>query len=258
MLKYSATEPLARLWTLNRVPHSSLFSNSAVTPSSTAGAKYRTNIAALFVTILSCLNEDITEHLQSPKALTFTDRWSEQCCRFYFWKGLQYRMCWQLKPAGTLCRESSNSCDLPEFCTGANPHCPANVYLHDGHACHSVEGYCYNGICQTHEQQCITLWGPGKLMATNKLVCVHSLLYRSPSLLEGLHFVFSLFVCVCRSQARPWDMLWACQLCRGSLWELWERLQGLLCQVWCEVRLCSCTDAVEVQRNRCAKHNWLA
>ncbi|XP_049456601.1 disintegrin and metalloproteinase domain-containing protein 12 isoform X2 [Epinephelus fuscoguttatus] len=67
----------------------------------------------------------------------------------------------RLKPAGTLCRESSNSCDLPEFCTGANPHCPANVYLHDGHACHSVEGYCYNGICQTHEQQCITLWGPG-------------------------------------------------------------------------------------------------
>ncbi|XP_041866767.1 disintegrin and metalloproteinase domain-containing protein 12 isoform X2 [Melanotaenia boesemani] len=66
-----------------------------------------------------------------------------------------------LKPAGTLCRESGNSCDLPEFCTGASPHCPANVYLHDGHACHNVEGYCYNGICQTHEQQCITLWGPG-------------------------------------------------------------------------------------------------
>ncbi|XP_075894550.1 disintegrin and metalloproteinase domain-containing protein 12 isoform X2 [Nelusetta ayraudi] len=67
----------------------------------------------------------------------------------------------RLKLAGTLCRESRNSCDLPEFCTGANPHCPANVYLHDGHACHDVEGYCYNGICQTHEQQCITLWGPG-------------------------------------------------------------------------------------------------
>ncbi|XP_073337992.1 disintegrin and metalloproteinase domain-containing protein 12 isoform X1 [Pagrus major] len=67
----------------------------------------------------------------------------------------------RLKPAGTLCRESGNSCDLPEFCTGANPHCPANVYLHDGHACHNVEGYCYNGICQNHEQQCITLWGPG-------------------------------------------------------------------------------------------------
>ncbi|XP_064176797.1 disintegrin and metalloproteinase domain-containing protein 12 [Anguilla rostrata] len=67
----------------------------------------------------------------------------------------------KLKLAGTPCRESSNSCDLPEFCTGANAHCPANVYLHDGHACHNVDGYCYNGICQTHEQQCITLWGQG-------------------------------------------------------------------------------------------------
>uniref|UniRef100_A0A8C6YS71 ADAM metallopeptidase domain 12 n=1 Tax=Nothoprocta perdicaria TaxID=30464 RepID=A0A8C6YS71_NOTPE len=67
----------------------------------------------------------------------------------------------KLKPAGISCRESSNSCDLPEFCTGASPQCPANVYLHDGHACQRVDGYCYNGICQTHEQQCITLWGPG-------------------------------------------------------------------------------------------------
>ncbi|XP_032031182.1 disintegrin and metalloproteinase domain-containing protein 12 [Hylobates moloch] len=67
----------------------------------------------------------------------------------------------QLKPAGTACRNSSNSCDLPEFCTGASPHCPANVYLHDGHSCQGVDGYCYNGICQTHEQQCVALWGSG-------------------------------------------------------------------------------------------------
>ncbi|XP_060624602.2 disintegrin and metalloproteinase domain-containing protein 12 [Anolis sagrei] len=66
-----------------------------------------------------------------------------------------------LKPAGILCRDASNSCDLPEFCTGGSPHCPANVYLHDGHSCHRVDGYCYNGMCQTHEQQCITLWGQG-------------------------------------------------------------------------------------------------
>ena len=67
----------------------------------------------------------------------------------------------QLKPAGTACRGPSNSCDLPEFCSGASPHCPANVYLHDGHPCQGVDGYCYNGICQTHEQQCAALWGPG-------------------------------------------------------------------------------------------------
>uniref|UniRef100_A0A8D0BMI2 ADAM metallopeptidase domain 12 n=1 Tax=Salvator merianae TaxID=96440 RepID=A0A8D0BMI2_SALMN len=67
----------------------------------------------------------------------------------------------KLKPAGILCRHTSNSCDLPEFCTGGSPHCPANVYLHDGHSCHRVDGYCYNGMCQTHEQQCVTLWGQG-------------------------------------------------------------------------------------------------
>uniref|UniRef100_A0A673IHV0 ADAM metallopeptidase domain 12 n=1 Tax=Sinocyclocheilus rhinocerous TaxID=307959 RepID=A0A673IHV0_9TELE len=74
----------------------------------------------------------------------------------------------QLKSAGTPCRESSNSCDLPEFCTGADPHCPANVYLHDGHNCQGVDGHCYNGICQTHEQQCITLWGQGEDSATRR------------------------------------------------------------------------------------------
>ncbi|XP_036121800.1 disintegrin and metalloproteinase domain-containing protein 12 [Molossus molossus] len=67
----------------------------------------------------------------------------------------------QLKPAGTACRGPGNSCDLPEFCSGASPHCPANVYLHDGQPCRGVDGYCYNGICLTHEQQCVTLWGPG-------------------------------------------------------------------------------------------------
>lgn len=103
-------------------------------------------------------------------------------------KSLLHCLCLQLKPAGTLCRESSNSCDLPEFCTGANPHCPANVYLHDGHACHSVEGYCYNGICQNHEQQCITLWGPGK----SKLYCVHN-----PHVYKGiLHLIWWLYFCI--------------------------------------------------------------
>lgn len=169
-------------------------------------------------------------------------------------------LCLQLKPAGTLCRETSNSCDLPEFCTGANPHCPANVYLHDGHACHNVDGYCYNGICQTHEQQCITLWGPGKSTATNDSPHVYNL--RGLILISftpywQLNLVSLSLVCVCRSQACPGDLLWASQLCRRSLWELWEGFQRLFCQMRCEVRRRSCTGAAAVQRNVCAKHNWL-
>ncbi|RLV63109.1 hypothetical protein DV515_00018608 [Chloebia gouldiae] len=67
----------------------------------------------------------------------------------------------QLKVAGTVCREAAGSCDLPEFCTGASPYCPANVYLLDGSSCARGEAYCSNGMCMTHQQQCVQLWGPG-------------------------------------------------------------------------------------------------
>ncbi|XP_074848319.1 disintegrin and metalloproteinase domain-containing protein 33 isoform X3 [Carettochelys insculpta] len=67
----------------------------------------------------------------------------------------------QLTTAGTMCREPAGSCDLPEYCTGASPYCPANVYLLDGSACAYGEAYCSNGMCLTHHQQCVQLWGPG-------------------------------------------------------------------------------------------------
>uniref|UniRef100_A0A3Q2EF97 Disintegrin and metalloproteinase domain-containing protein 19-like n=1 Tax=Cyprinodon variegatus TaxID=28743 RepID=A0A3Q2EF97_CYPVA len=64
-----------------------------------------------------------------------------------------------LKQAGTMCRGPAGSCDLPEYCTGASPYCPANVYLLDGSSCQYGKAYCYNGMCLTHEQQCLQLWG---------------------------------------------------------------------------------------------------
>ncbi|XP_060134314.1 disintegrin and metalloproteinase domain-containing protein 33 isoform X3 [Zootoca vivipara] len=67
----------------------------------------------------------------------------------------------KLKTAGTMCREPAGSCDLPEYCTGASPYCPSNVYLLDGSMCSYGEAYCNNGMCLTHQQQCIQLWGPG-------------------------------------------------------------------------------------------------
>ncbi|XP_063166035.1 disintegrin and metalloproteinase domain-containing protein 33 isoform X2 [Candoia aspera] len=67
----------------------------------------------------------------------------------------------KLKSAGTTCREPAGSCDLPEYCTGASPYCPANVYLLDGSMCSDGKEYCNNGMCMTHHQQCIQLWGPG-------------------------------------------------------------------------------------------------
>ncbi|XP_077597697.1 disintegrin and metalloproteinase domain-containing protein 33 [Stigmatopora nigra] len=67
----------------------------------------------------------------------------------------------KLKQAGTMCRGPAGSCDLPEYCTGASPYCPANVYLLDGSACQLGRAYCYNGMCLTHQQQCLQLWGSG-------------------------------------------------------------------------------------------------
>ncbi|EDL80220.1 a disintegrin and metallopeptidase domain 33 (predicted), isoform CRA_b [Rattus norvegicus] len=66
-----------------------------------------------------------------------------------------------LKPAGTPCRPAANDCDLPEFCTGTSPHCPADVYLLDGSPCAEGRGYCLDGWCPTLEKQCQQLWGPG-------------------------------------------------------------------------------------------------
>ncbi|KAI4896974.1 hypothetical protein NFI96_031531 [Prochilodus magdalenae] len=67
----------------------------------------------------------------------------------------------KLKQAGTMCRGPAGTCDLPEYCTGGSPYCPSNVYLLDGSSCQYGNAYCYNGMCLTHEQQCLQLWGYG-------------------------------------------------------------------------------------------------
>ncbi|XP_051755356.1 disintegrin and metalloproteinase domain-containing protein 33 isoform X2 [Ctenopharyngodon idella] len=67
----------------------------------------------------------------------------------------------KLKQAGTMCRGPAGACDLPEYCTGGSPYCPSNVYLLDGSSCQRGHAYCYNGMCLTHEQQCLQLWGYG-------------------------------------------------------------------------------------------------
>uniref|UniRef100_A0A8C5RH13 Disintegrin and metalloproteinase domain-containing protein 20-like n=1 Tax=Laticauda laticaudata TaxID=8630 RepID=A0A8C5RH13_LATLA len=64
----------------------------------------------------------------------------------------------QLLPAGTVCRERTNMCDLPEYCTGISEWCPEDVYVQDGAPC-SDGGYCYHGECSTHSEQCKVIFG---------------------------------------------------------------------------------------------------
>ncbi|KAM7125930.1 disintegrin and metalloproteinase domain-containing protein 33 isoform 2-T2 [Molossus nigricans] len=77
----------------------------------------------------------------------------------------------QLKSAGAPCRQAAGDCDLPEFCTGASPYCPPDVYLLDGSPCASGRGYCRDGACPTLQQQCQQLWGPGSRPAPE--ACFH-------------------------------------------------------------------------------------
>ncbi|NXX22310.1 ADAM8 protein, partial [Podargus strigoides] len=67
----------------------------------------------------------------------------------------------KVKAAGVLCRASKNDCDLPEHCTGLSAECPEDVFQENGISCQNGNGYCYNGACPSHGEQCRTLWGAG-------------------------------------------------------------------------------------------------
>ncbi|XP_072112945.1 disintegrin and metalloproteinase domain-containing protein 12-like isoform X4 [Mobula birostris] len=68
-------------------------------------------------------------------------------------------------PAGTVCRPKRGECDLPEFCTGQSQHCPNNHYVKDGQECSKGRLYCSHGTCQSANQQCQGIWGPGAISA---------------------------------------------------------------------------------------------
>lgn len=78
----------------------------------------------------------------------------------------------KLRSAGWPCRPPLGECDLPEFCSGASPHCPPNVFVQNGEACLHSASYCYGGVCASLDQQCQTLWGQNSTRAPD--VCFSS------------------------------------------------------------------------------------
>lgn len=68
----------------------------------------------------------------------------------------------QVKAAGVLCRASKNDCDLAEHCSGLSAECPEDVFQENGISCQHGKGYCYNGACPSHGEQCRALWGAGR------------------------------------------------------------------------------------------------
>ncbi|XP_035468690.2 disintegrin and metalloproteinase domain-containing protein 9 [Scophthalmus maximus] len=66
----------------------------------------------------------------------------------------------QIRVAGTPCRNTVNTCDLPEYCNGNNAYCPDDFYIMDGLSCQNDAAYCYEGRCQTYDFQCNHLFAP--------------------------------------------------------------------------------------------------
>ncbi|XP_060787213.1 disintegrin and metalloproteinase domain-containing protein 9 isoform X1 [Neoarius graeffei] len=62
-------------------------------------------------------------------------------------------------PGGTVCRDSTDECDLPEYCNGSFALCQPDVFKQNGHMCRGGVAYCYNGLCQHYDSQCQALFG---------------------------------------------------------------------------------------------------
>ncbi|XP_043109003.1 disintegrin and metalloproteinase domain-containing protein 9 [Puntigrus tetrazona] len=74
----------------------------------------------------------------------------------------------QINVAGTPCRQSVDQCDLPEYCIGTSPFCPADFYMMDGLPCANNAAYCFEGRCQTFDYQCKQLFGSEAMKADDK------------------------------------------------------------------------------------------
>ncbi|KAI9190375.1 hypothetical protein H9P43_001809 [Blastocladiella emersonii ATCC 22665] len=70
----------------------------------------------------------------------------------------------QFKPAGTVCRDSQDFCDVPETCSGTSAVCPTDAFREDGLACklngtfpdatRAAATYCASGMCTSRSAQC--------------------------------------------------------------------------------------------------------
>ncbi|KAF6834945.1 adam protease adm-b [Colletotrichum plurivorum] len=67
----------------------------------------------------------------------------------------------QFASNGTVCRQSTGSCDPQETCSGTSASCPADAHKDDGDSCgESGQGLtCASGQCTSRDQQCKTAWG---------------------------------------------------------------------------------------------------
>uniref|UniRef100_A0A665WSK0 Disintegrin and metalloproteinase domain-containing protein 9-like n=1 Tax=Echeneis naucrates TaxID=173247 RepID=A0A665WSK0_ECHNA len=80
----------------------------------------------------------------------------------------------QITVSGTPCRESVNTCDLPEYCDGERAFCPDDYYMMDGLPCQSNTAYCFEGRCQTYDFQCKHLFASDEATKASDICFQHA------------------------------------------------------------------------------------
>ena len=81
-----------------------------------------------------------------------------------------------LRPQSYVCRHGHTKtyptdvlCNPHEYCDGIHPECPEDdIVLPDYELCHNKgPGYCYKGLCRTHNSGCQLLWGDKAVSGAN-------------------------------------------------------------------------------------------
>uniref|UniRef100_A0A8I3ND04 ADAM metallopeptidase domain 18 n=1 Tax=Canis lupus familiaris TaxID=9615 RepID=A0A8I3ND04_CANLF len=68
----------------------------------------------------------------------------------------------EISVAGTPCRKIiDQECDFTEYCNGTSSNCVPDTYASNGMLCRLGTAYCYNGRCQTTDNQCAQIFGEG-------------------------------------------------------------------------------------------------
>ena len=65
----------------------------------------------------------------------------------------------QFRPLGTVCRSATQQCDIAEFCMGDSSSCPTDLHLQDGSPCNGGSDFCYTGVCENLDAQCLRFFG---------------------------------------------------------------------------------------------------
>ncbi|KAJ5905613.1 Disintegrin and metalloproteinase domain-containing protein B [Penicillium subrubescens] len=84
----------------------------------------------------------------------------------------------QFTPANTVCRASTNACDIAETCSGNSSSCPSDTYKDDGSSCGSGLT-CASGQCTSRDYQCRSVMG--SLLSTNDTWACSSEMTMNPS-----------------------------------------------------------------------------